>query len=43
MWEELDVINENYEGFIGPKLPRLMTQAEIYVFKKELLAKYKLW
>ena len=41
--EELGAINENDEGFIGPKLPRMMTQEEIDVFKEELLAKYKLW
>ena len=36
-------ITEDDEGFIGPKLPRLMTQEEIDVFREELLAKYKLW
>jgi hypothetical protein len=36
-----EVIDENDEGFIGPKLPRMMTKAEVKAFKAELFAKYK--
>ena len=36
-----EVIDENDEGFIGPKLPRMMTKAEVEAFKAELFAKYK--
>ena len=34
-------LEEHDEGFIGPKLPRMMTQEEISEFYKELMAKYK--
>ena len=34
-------INEYDEGFIGPKLPRRMTQAEIKEFYEEMMAKFK--
>ena len=36
-----EVIDENDEGFIGPKLPRLITEAEVEAFKAELFVKYK--
>ena len=36
-----EVINEDEEGFIGPKLPRRMTEEEKDEFLKELLEKYK--
>ena len=39
---EPEPVSEDDEEFIGPKLPRLMTQEEINVFHKKLLAKYKL-
>ena len=34
------VVNENDEGFIGPKLPRLMTRAECDALREELFSKY---
>ena len=39
---EPEPVNEDDEEFIGPKLPPLMTQEEIDMFREELLAKYKL-
>ena len=36
------IVNEDYESYIVPKLPRLMTEAEKVAFLTELLAKYKL-
>ena len=36
-----EVVNEDEEGFIGPKLPRRMTEEEKDEFLKELLEKYK--
>ena len=41
--KEPEPVTEDDEEFIGPKLPRLMTQEEIDVFREELFAKYKLW
>ena len=35
-------VDENAEGFIGPKLPPRMTKEEIDAFYKELIAKFKL-
>ena len=36
------VIDENAEGFIGPKLPPRMTKEEIAAFYEEMMAKFKL-
>ena len=36
------VIDENAEGFIGPKLPPRMTKEEIAAFYEEIMAKFKL-
>ena len=35
-------VDENAEGFIGPKLPPRMTKEEIDAFYKEMKAKFKL-
>ena len=36
------VIDENAEGFIGPKFPPRMSKEEIAVFYEEMMAKFKL-
>ena len=36
------VVNEDAEGFIGPKLPPRMTKEEIAAFYNEIMAKFKL-
>ena len=36
------VVDENAEGFIGPKLPPRMTKEEIATFYEEMMAKFKL-
>ena len=40
--DEEFIVNENDDGFIGPKLPPRMTKEEIDVFYKEMMAKFKL-
>ena len=36
-----EIVNEDEEGFIGPKLPKRMTAEEIEEFRKELFRKWK--
>ena len=37
--EDDNIIDEDHEDFIGPKLPRMMSKAEVEEFQRELFAK----